>query len=87
MKEPRLVVSSSPNYPAVAKQTGVEGEVTVSAVIDIAGKLTSMKVISGSPLLQQAALESLRNWKYEPALLNDRPVPVQTSITVKFRLR
>jgi TonB family protein len=87
VKEPRLVVSSSPNYPAVAKQTGVEGEVTVSAVIDIAGKLTSMKVISGSPLLQQAALESLRNWKYEPALLNDRPLPVQTSITVKFRLR
>ena len=87
VKEPRLVVSSSPNYPPVAKQTGVEGEVTVSAVIDIAGKLTSMKVISGSPLLQQAALESLRKWKYEPALLNDKPVPVQTSITVKFRLR
>jgi protein TonB len=43
-------------------------------------------VVSGSPMLQQAALDSLRTWKYEPALLNDKPVPVQTSITVKFRL-
>ena len=60
---------------------------TVEAVIDITGKLTNMKVVSGQPLLQQAALDSLRTWKYEPAYLNDKPVPVQTSITVKFRLR
>jgi len=71
----------------MAKQSQIEGEVTVNAVIDITGKLSSMKVVSGSPLLQQAALDSLRTWKYEPAYLNDKPVPVQTSITVKFRLR
>jgi TonB family protein len=87
VKEPQLVSKSAPNYPAVARQTQIEGEVTVNAVIDITGKLTNMKVVSGSPLLQQAALDSLRTWKYEPALLNDKPVPVQTSITVKFRLR
>jgi TonB family protein len=86
VKEPQLVSKSAPNYPAMAKQTGVEGEVTVSAVIDITGKLTDMKVLSGSPMLQQAALDSLRTWKYEPAYLNDKPVPVQTSITVKFRI-
>jgi TonB family protein len=86
IKEPRLVSKSAPNYPAMAKQSQIEGELTVSAVIDITGKLSSMKVVSGSPLLQQAALDSLRTWKYEPALLNDKPVPVQTSITVKFRL-
>jgi TonB family protein len=87
VKEPQLVSKSAPNYPTMAKQTQIEGEVTVNAVIDITGKLTNMKVVSGSPLLQQAALDSLRTWKYEPALLNDKPVPVQTSITVKFRLR
>jgi TonB family protein len=86
VREPQLVSKSAPNYPDMAKQTQIEGEVTVNAVIDITGKLTSMKVVSGSPLLQQAALDSLRTWKYEPALLNDKPVPVQTSITVKFRL-
>jgi TonB family protein len=87
VKEPKLIVQSAPNYPAMAKRTQVEGEVTVSAVIDITGKLTNMKVVSGSPMLQQAALDSLSTWKYQPAFLNDKPVPVQTSITVKFRLR
>ena len=86
VKEPHLVLSSVPNYPVLAKRAGIEGEVTVAAVIDINGKLTSMTVVSGSPLLQQAALDSLRTWKYEPAYLNDKPVPVQTSVTVKFRL-
>lgn len=87
VKEPKLIVQSAPNYPAMAKRTQVEGEVTVSAIIDITGKLTNMKVVSGSPMLQQAALDSLSTWKYQPASLNDKPVPVQTSITVKFRLR
>jgi TonB family protein len=86
VKEPQLISKSALNYPAMAKQSQIEGEVTVNAVIDITGKLTNIKVVSGSPLLQQAALDSLRTWKYEPALLNDKPVPVQTSITVKFRL-
>jgi len=87
MKEPQLVSRSVPIYPALAKQNGVEGQVTIDAVIDTTGKLTSMKVVSGALLLQQAALDSLRNWKYEPGYLNDKPVPVRTSITVKFRLR
>jgi TonB family protein len=87
VKDARLVVNSAPSYPETAKRVGMEGEVTVSAVIDINGKLTNMKVVSGPPMLQQAALESLKTWKYEPAFLDDKPVPVQTSITVKFRLR
>jgi len=87
MKEARLLLKSAPNYPVAAKQVRVEGDVTVEAVIDITGKLTNMKVVSGQPLLQQAALDSLRTWKYEPAYLNDKPVPVQTSIIVKFRIR
>jgi TonB family protein len=86
-KEPQLVSRSVPSYPAMAKEAGIEGEVTIDAVIDTSGKLTSMKVISGALLLQQAALDSLRNWKYEPGYLDDKPVPVRTSITVKFRLR
>jgi TonB family protein len=87
MKEPQLVSRSVPIYPAMAKQNGIEGQVTIDAVIDTTGKLTNMKVVSGALLLQQAALDSLRNWKYEPGYLDDKPVPVRTSITVKFRLR
>jgi TonB family protein len=87
MKEPQLVSRSAPSYPAMAKQAGIEGQVTIDAVIDTTGKLTSMKVVSGALLLQQAALDSLRNWKYEPGYLDEKPVPVKTSISVKFRLR
>lgn len=56
MREPKLLRSFAPNYPSMAKNAKVEGEVKVDAVIDINGKLTGMKVVSGSPLLQQAAL-------------------------------
>jgi len=87
VKAPQLVFRSAPSYPVIAKQAGIEGQVTIDAVIDTTGKLTSMKVVSGALLLQQAALDSLRNWKYEPGYLDDKPVPVGTSITVKFLLR
>jgi protein TonB len=44
-------------------------------------------VVSGPPLLHQAAIDSLRTWKYQPGYLNEKPVPTKTSITVNFRLR
>jgi len=87
MREPRLVTRTVPSYPAAARQVGIEGEVVIDAVVDTSGKLTNLRVVSGAPLLQQAALDSLRSWKYEPGYLDDKPVPVKTSITVKFRLR
>ncbi len=87
MREPRLVTRTVPSYPAAARQVGIEGDVAIDAVIDTDGKLTNLKVVSGAPLLQQAALDSLRNWKYEPGYLNDKPVAVKTSVIVKFRLR
>ena len=86
-KEPELLFSSPPIYPAMARQARVEGQVTIDAVIDTTGKLTNMTVVSGAPLLQQAALDSLRTWKYQPGYLNEKPVPTKTSITVNFHLR
>jgi TonB family protein len=86
-KEPELLSSSPPIYPALAKQAHIEGQVTIDAVVDASGKLKNMTVISGSPLLQQAALDSLRTWKYRPGYLNEKPVSTKTSITVNFRLR
>ena len=86
-KAPQLLVSSAPIYPTMARQAHVEGQVTIEAVIDATGKLTNMTVVSGPPLLQQAAIDSLRNWKYQPGYLNEKPVATKTSITVNFRLR
>ena len=87
MKEPQLVFKTVPIYPDAARRMGIEGKVTVHAMIDAGGKLTNMRVISGSPILQQASLDSLRNWKYEPAYLDDKPVQSETSVTLVFRLR
>ena len=86
-KEPELLSSSPPIYPALAKQAHIEGQVTIDAVVDTSGKLTNMTVISGAPLLREAALDSLRTWRYRPGYLNEKPVPTKTSITVNFRLR
>jgi TonB family protein len=86
-KAPQLLVSSSPIYPTMARQARVEGQVTIEAVIDATGKLTNMTAISGPPLLQQAAIDSLRTWRYQPGYLNEKPVATKTSITVNFRLR
>ena len=86
-KAPELLVSSAPIYPAMARQARVEGRVTIEAVIDTNGKLTNMTVVSGPALLQQAAIDALRTWKYQPGYLNEKPVPTKTSITVNFRLR
>ena len=86
-KAPELLVRSAPIYPTMARQARVEGQVVIDAVIDATGKLTNMTVISGPPLLQQAAIDSLRTWKYRPGYLNEKPISTKTSITVNFRLR
>jgi TonB family protein len=85
-KAPELLVSTAPIYPTMARQARVEGQVTIEAVIDTNGKLTNMTVVSGPPLLHQAAIDSLRTWKYQPGYLNEKPIPTKTSITVNFRL-
>jgi protein TonB len=63
-------------YPAVAKQTHIQGTVIVDAILDEHGNVIEMKVVSGPPLLIQAALDGVGRWKYEPTYLNDEPPPV-----------
>jgi len=84
LKPPRLVSSTLPVYPAVARDAGIEGDVVIDTTIDKTGKVTAMKVVSGPPMLRQAALEALRQWKYEPSKLNGEPVPIQMTVTIRF---
>lgn len=84
VKEPRLVSKVLPNYPPAAKQAGLGGKVIIDAVIDTAGNVTNLKVVSGPVMLQSVALDSVRKWKYEPSYLDDKPVPVEIFITVEF---
>jgi protein TonB len=87
LKPARLTSSAPPAYPPLARSQRVEGDVTVDALIDATGRVTTIKVISGPVLLQQAAVSAVHLWKYEPATLNGNAVPMHLVVTVRFRLR
>jgi periplasmic protein TonB len=81
-----LISRETPPYPFLAKQAHIQGTVVLSAVIGVDGTIEELKVVSGHPLLVRAAMESVRNWRYRPTLLNGNPVKVETTIKVVFNL-
>lgn len=85
VKEPKLVSSTLPVYPAIAKKSNIQGDVLIRATIDKDGHVAHMEAVSGPPLLRQPALDALSRWKYEPSKLDGQPVSVQMLITIKFR--
>jgi protein TonB len=87
VKTARLISSAPPAYPPVARSRGVEGDITLDALIDETGRVTKIKTISGPELLQQAAAAAVHQWKYKPATLDGSAVPMHLTVTVKFRLR
>jgi protein TonB len=60
--------------------------VLIDAVVDETGKIGDMRVLSGNPVLRQAAMESLRMWKYEPARLNGQPTLAHVQVRMNFSL-
>ena len=87
MKTAQLISKVSAVYPALAKTQHVSGDVRIDALIDANGRVTTMKVISGPTLLHQAAMDSLRQWKYQPATLDGKAVPMHLTVTLQFRLQ
>jgi TonB family protein len=83
---PELVKKVQPEYPEKARREHIEGQVVLQAVINKDGSVTEITVVSGSPLLSQAAIKAVKKWKYRPYLLNGEPVPVETTIVVNFSL-
>jgi periplasmic protein TonB len=86
VKEPRKLKNVAPVYPDIAKQARVQGVVILECTISPQGKVTDVKVLRGIPLLDQAAVEAVRQWVYTPTLLNGVPVPVIMTVTVNFKL-
>jgi protein TonB len=76
----------TPQYPAIAKAARIQGIVVLQATISIAGTMQNLRVISGPLMLQQAALDAVRSWRYKPYLLNGEPVEVETTVNVVFNL-
>jgi periplasmic protein TonB len=82
----RIVNRVQPVYPPLARQTRISGTVRLHAIISKDGTIQQLEVMSGHPLLQQAALDAVRQWRYQPTLLNGDPVEVDTTIDVIFSL-
>src|ERR1041385_1962224 len=81
-----LIYQVNPVYPPLARQARVRGVVLMEAVISREGLIESLRVVSGHPLLNQVALDAVRQWKYRPTMLNGEPVEVITTVTVTFTL-
>lgn len=82
----KLVNKVTPVYPPLAKQARIQGTVRLQAVIAKDGSVVELQVLSGHPLLVQAALDAVRQWRYHPTLLNGDPVEVVTTVDVIFTL-
>lgn len=87
VKQAKLISKVNPVYPTVAKNQHVSGNVTIDALIDATGRVTTMKIVSGPTLLHQAAMDALKQWKYQPATLDGKAVPMHLSVTLQFRLQ
>jgi TonB family protein len=73
-----------PDYPQIAKAAHIQGEVVIRAVISETGNITDPKVVSGHPMLRDAALAVVKQWRYEPTSCDGIAVPVETTIHVNF---
>ena len=81
-----IVTQTRPVYPALARQARIQGSVVLHAIIDKDGNVSELQVVSGHPLLVQAALDAVKQWRYRPTMLNGEPVEVDTTITVTFTM-
>lgn len=84
---PQKIADVRPVYPAIAQQVRVQGVVIIEATIDTQGNVIAARVLKSVPLLDQAALDAVRRWKFTPALLSGVPVPVIMTVTVNFQLQ
>ncbi len=87
VQQSKLVYRVDPVYPQIAKLARQSGSVILEVNVDEEGNVREVKVLSGNPLLNEAAVSAVMQWKYSPTLLNGEPVPVTATVTVVFALR
>ena len=84
VRPPTKIKDVKPVYPAIAQSARVSGVVMIEATIGEDGKVVDAKVVRSIPVLDQAALDAVRQWEYTPTLLNGVPVPVVVTVTINF---
>jgi periplasmic protein TonB len=87
IREPVKVKHVPPVYPQIAINARISGRVVIDAVIGADGIVREARVLSGVPLLNQAALDAVKQWRYTPTMLNNVPVQVIMTVTVQFNLQ
>jgi len=87
IREPRKIKDVKPEYPDIARAAQVQGIVILEIAIDGQGKVSDSRVLRGVALLDQAAIDAVSQWEFEPTFLNGAPVPVIVTVTVNFSLR
>ena len=76
-----------PVYPALARTARVEGIVVLEGTVSMRGKVENLQVVSGYPMLVDAAINAVKNWKYRPAKLNGQLIPCPVTVQVRFSLQ
>jgi protein TonB len=87
IKPPKKLYDVRPVYPPIAQVGRVEGVVIVEAVLDAGGRVAAVRVVRSIPLLDEAALEAVRQWQFEPPLVDGQPRAVLMTTTVNFKLQ
>ncbi len=88
MTRPEILHQVQPRYPELARRAGVQGSVSVEAVIDQQGFVTNVRVLRGLPMnLDRAAVEAIQQWRFKPAMMGDHPVKVYYNLTVNFTIQ
>ena len=82
-----ILYKAPPVYPVEAKKAKVSGAVKLAAVIGKEGTVENLRVVSGPAPLQQSALDAVKQWRYQPFLLNGDPIEVETTINIVYSLR
>jgi len=86
VQQAKLIRQPKPTYPALARQARIQGTVRFTAVIGTDGTIRNLQLVMGHPLLVSSAQEAVKQWVYQPTLLNGEPVEVITQIDVNFTL-
>jgi TonB family protein len=86
VRPPRLLKSYAPIYPSLARTQRVSGDVKVDALIDATGRVEAVKVLTGPLLLQRAAVEAVKQWKYTSGVLDGKPTPMHITVVLQFRI-
>jgi protein TonB len=87
IKAPTKTKMVNPVYPPIAQSARVQGIVIIEATIGPNGRVQEAKVLRSIPLLDQAAMDAVKQWEFTPTLLNGVPVPVIMTVTVQFTLQ